>query len=259
MTNPFTHYISLGDSISIDLYPALDAAERLGLPEDAPEIQRLGAASLFVENDSAFWPGWEYDDLMQFVPALERVSFLAEDGATTWDVLERQLPDFEPGDECTLVTLTAGGNDLLRMLGAGEGVRGREEVVRAVPRNLREIVRRLRARRPDVTIVLGTIYDPTDGTDLLPPERGMGRMTTEGIWLRETNEAIREIARETGVMLADIHRHFLGHGWQSEESWYWPGLVFEPSAKGASEVRRLWLHAVHEVREVVFENRRRLV
>lgn len=255
MTKPYTSYIALGDSISIDDYPRLEASAKFGVPCDSPIVQGLGAASLLAANRDDVWFEFEGHDLRYHDRGTADWLNLAVDGATTWSVLEGQIPYVRRSEERTLVTLTAGGNDLLRILHAGAEVLGREQVVRAVPRNLREIIRRVKARRPNSTVVLGTIYDPTDGTNLLPPHMGSEPLPLEGSWLRETNDAIRGIANGNDVRLADIHRHFLGHGWQSEECWYWSGLIFEPSAKGASEVRRLWLEAGGVERGAIVERR----
>ncbi len=65
-------------------------------------------------------------------------------------------------------------------------------------------------------------------------------------FLDEVNGVIRGLAgRLRGVRLADAHAHFLGHGARREgdEPWYWPRSMIEPSARGASEIRRLWLGA----------------
>ena len=41
-------------------------------------------------------------------------------------------------------------------------------------------------------------------------------------------------------------RHFLGHGMSAEESdrWYWRRSLIEPNARGASEIRHVWLDAL---------------
>jgi hypothetical protein len=45
-----------------------------------------------------------------------------------------------------------------------------------------------------------------------------------------------------GVILADVHRHLLGHGMTAAEPdrWYWRRNPIEPGARGASEIRRVW-------------------
>jgi len=50
------------------------------------------------------------------------------------------------------------------------------------------------------------------------------------------------------VLLADVHARFLGHGVSVEEQqrWYWSRSPLEPNARGASELRHLWLETLLE-------------
>jgi len=107
----FARYVALGDSISIDDYPSLDLGTRL-TGEPAEEV---GAASLLYRNRDDLWPEFAGRDLSKRWPGIEYLDHTA-DGATTWNVLEAQLPNLPRDDgEPTLVTLTAGGNDLLQL------------------------------------------------------------------------------------------------------------------------------------------------
>lgn len=114
----FRRYIALGDSMSIDDYPGFDHAERLGQTGSSPG---LGAASLLYQNQDAVWPEFVGADLASRCPGL-RASREAFDGATTQGVIDLQLPSVETEKDGldTLVTLTAGGNDLLRLLGQSQ-------------------------------------------------------------------------------------------------------------------------------------------
>ena len=51
------------------------------------------------------------------------------------------------------------------------------------------------------------------------------------------------------VLLADLYAHFLGHGVSAPEAerWYWKRSLIEPNARGASEVRHLWLATLRAV------------
>jgi hypothetical protein len=62
------------------------------------------------------------------------------------------------------------------------------------------------------------------------------------------NDYIRESARKKNALLADVHKHFLSHGLSAPpaERWYWEPNPIEPSARGASEIRRLWVQALQE-------------
>ena len=112
----FSHYIALGDSMSIDLYPALDAGEidvAVALERDATagRVAALGAASLFYRNDEGRWPEEIGNDLVSRFPAIEFANF-AMDGATIGDVFGEQLPQLIESEEPTLLTLTIGATDL---------------------------------------------------------------------------------------------------------------------------------------------------
>jgi lysophospholipase L1-like esterase len=244
----FRRYIALGDSISIDLYPARDLQaadpERCG-PELRPA---LGAASLFHLNDDEIWPEFRGRDLSTLVPEIRfrnnhgfggpssyPSDNLTTDGATITGTLQLQLPNVERNDEPTVVTMTVGGNDLLQGINTGEDPT--PQMIAHLPRLLEELFR----RRPNATVLLGTVYDPSDGTRCL----GGQHLPEQHRWLVTYNAAIREVvAGDERIRLADIEHHFLGHGERAEDRWYWSGLIFEPNARGASEVRRIWLETL---------------
>ena len=230
------HYLALGDSMTIDLYPGQDAYERWGI-----QARGLGAGSLLHRNDDELFPEFRGRDLRTLRPELAFLD-LSSDGATIDTVLERQLGRAaELGGDVAVATLTVGGNDLLLSLS-----RDRQAVLAAVRRvqaDYRALVPRLRAAMPRAELVLTTVYDPTDGTGCLPPHPE--RLPIE--LLKEANETIREVAEATdGARLADAHIAFMGHGVTvaPEDRWYWPRMIIEPSARGASELRRLWLEAL---------------
>ena len=226
---PFTDYIALGDSISIDVYPAADAERRFA---GRFSTDRLGAASLLVKNDDKLWPEFRGRELN-----ITLTDYTA-DGATT-DSLLRQVERIEPSDARTLVTITAGGNDLLGSIGS----RGPNPAPQ-IAEKLRRSIDRVLEERPNATILVGTVYDPSDGTNVLD---GRGRLDREAEWLADYNDRIRNlVATDERLKLADIQKHFLGHGLTAPESerWYLRESIIEPSARGASEVRRLWLEAI---------------
>lgn len=240
MTNQtFTRYIALGDSISIDVYPAADAERRHA---GRFTTDRLGAASLLVRNDDRLWPEFRGRDLsalqpyIAFDPARDD---LTADGATTESLL-RQVERIERSDERTLVTITAGGNDLLGAIGSSGASPAPEIMSR-----LCKAAERVLELRPNAVVVIGTVYDPSDGTKRLP---GYSRsLDREDTWLTEYNERIRRfVTTDRRLRLADVHHHFRGHGLTApvEEQWYLRESVIEPNARGASEVRRLWLEAI---------------
>src|SRR5688500_4493956 len=113
----FSHYIALGDSMSIDLYPALDAgatevAVALEWNSRAGAVAPLGAASLLHRNADDRCPEFAGDDLVSRWPEIGVLN-VAEDGATIGDGFGSQLPQIGESEEPTLMTLSVGGNDLL--------------------------------------------------------------------------------------------------------------------------------------------------
>lgn len=236
-------YLALGDSMSIDLYPVLDLRDRERIPRDASPA--AGAASLLHQNDDELWPEFRDRDLATRQPRL-RILDACMDGATIGHTADFQLPDIgEQLDSAVrVVTLTAGGNDLLG--GVYYDIGGLGRVVEESIRGYGDLVERIARRFPAAAIVLTTVYDPTDGTGNLP---GLSELVGElPLELLDTfNDAVRELAaRVDRCLLADVHHHFLGHGLQAaeQERWYWNTSLIEPGARGASEIRRVWLEAL---------------
>ena len=232
----FRPYIALGDSMSTDHYPTCDVRD-LDLPPD--RLDPLGAAALLHRNDDVRWPEFRGRDLEHRSPGVEFLN-LAEDGAMIDDVTTEELARLgrDSDDPDILLTLTAGGNDLLDALAADRQL---DKAVREIGRHYTELVESVREELPHATLVLTTVYDPTDGTGRLPGLEAYGPLPLE--YLRQFNDHVRETARTTpGTALADVHRHFLGHGVAAaeQERWYWRRNLIEPNARGASEIRRVW-------------------
>ena len=239
MSHSFSRYVALGDSISIDLYPAFDAQTRdLG----DSNLVGLGAASLFFSNRDDVWPDFADSGLTSHYAGIEKYDGTA-DGATTESVLEGQLAQLpkDDGGE-TLITVTAGGNDLLLLIDGDEAER--EPGTRQAIANVGAILKALRSHFSRATILLGTVYDPTDGT----ADLGDG-VVRDKDWelLGIFNEAITNLAAANKCLVADLHGEFFGHGLTEPESadrWYWDLAIIEPNARGASEVRRVWLECL---------------
>jgi hypothetical protein len=232
-------YVALGDSISIDDYA--------GGPG-------CGAASLLHENTLRF-PEFDGKDLSSRLSGI-RLELLAADGATAPDVAGlqvRNLPGL--GGDIAVATLTCGGNDLLRIYGADLQVG--EVAAQELREYLDEILDALRSQAADGAIVIvGNIYDPTDGTG--DPDLFGGVPWPDGMQILDLmNEAIEEKADEYDALLADIHSHFLGHGVAAEDPGHpyhnpddpthWYEHVIEPNWRGASEVRRVFWQRVEQV------------
>ncbi|HEV2774021.1 MAG TPA: GDSL-type esterase/lipase family protein [Solirubrobacteraceae bacterium] len=231
-------YVALGDSISIDLYA--------GGPG-------RGGASLLARNRDDDFPDWAGRDLATTRPELE-FALLATDGATTASLLGGQLPRLESTDVAPrVVTLTIGGNDVLAAYGNTPAAR---EIVSVVRERVGEALERVNALvAPGDPIVVGTVYDPSDGTAEawrvgLPPWPDVVEV------LAELNAALRAVAVEHGAVVADIHGHFLGHGLnagnpakskarpRNRSLWYCN--IIEPNAWGADAVRGAFWAALQQ-------------
>jgi len=236
---PFTLYVALGDSMSTDHYPTCDVRDL-----DAPpaRLDPLGAAALLHRNDDR-WPEFRGRDLETLSGDVELLN-VAEDGAMIDDVATEELSRLgrDNGDPDILLTLTAGGNDLLDALGAGRRL---QSAITLAARRYIDLVETVREELPRATLILTTVYDPTDGTGRLPGLEAYGRLPLE--LLERFNQQIRETAEAMPrVALADVHLHFMGHGVtaREEERWYWRRNMIEPNARGASEIRRVWWEAL---------------
>jgi lysophospholipase L1-like esterase len=231
-------YAALGDSISIDLYA--------GGPG-------RGGASLLARNRDDDFPDWRGHDLATARPELG-FALLATDGGTTASVLDAQLPRLaSSGAVPRIVTLTVGGNDVL---GAYGDTRRALDVVGVVRARVGRALDRLHGLvPPGDPIVVGTVYDPSDGTGEtwrvgLPPWPEVVHV------LAELNAALREVAGEHAAAVADVHGRFLGHGLRAGDPgqgdprpgnralWYCD--VIEPNAWGADAVRGAFWAALPE-------------
>jgi lysophospholipase L1-like esterase len=184
--------LALGDSISIDDYTGVRGG---GAPTQL--ARRLG---------------------------LELVD-LTRDGNTTQGVLSDLAR--APG-AADVVTLTAGGNDLL----VGEAPR-------AILHRLDQIAQRIRPLGGRV--VINTVYDPSDGdNDVGQRELGLSRLAVTQLRrrLNALNRGIRNLAGEYGFVLADLEELFHGHGVASDDPWF--VQVIEPNLAGATAIADHW-------------------
>ena len=231
-------YAALGDSISIDHYA--------GGPG-------RGGASLLAHNRDDDFPQWRGRDLATLHPNLD-YRLLATDGGTTSTLLDSQLPRLEASAIApNLVTLTIGGNDILAAYGDTQRA---QQIMSVVRSRVGQALVRLRSvlRRHSDPMIVGTVYDPSDGTGDaqrvgLPPWPQVVDV------LAELNAKLREVAADHGARVADIHGYFLGHGLRAgnpaqadprpanRDLWYCN--IIEPNAWGASAVRAAFWDAFH--------------
>ena len=246
--------------MSIDLYPALDAGEvdvavALERVTSAGRVAPLGAASLLYKNSEERWPDDIGNDLDSMFPGIEPAN-LATDGATIGEVFGEQLTRLEDSTDQLLITLTVGGNDLLSAFGNRQRRDLLEKIVDDVAEAYDFLVDMVRGRFPNATLILTTVYDPSDGTGRITGVHEQGPALPLDI-LDRLNDHIRALGTGTpNVLLADAHRHFLGHGVTAADAdrWYWKRSLVEPNARGASEIRRVWMEALTAA-EVLEEER----
>jgi predicted NBD/HSP70 family sugar kinase len=149
------------------------------------------------------------------------------------------------------VTVTIGGNDVLAAYGDTAAAR---QVVRRVAGCVDEALTALRrSLAPPGQVVVGTVYDPSDGTGDadrlgLPP-------WPDGVAaLAELNEALRDVAARHGAAVAEIAERFHGHGVlagdpaqphpRPAQRALWFCDVIEPNAWGAGGVREAFWNAL---------------
>ena len=185
-------YLALGDSISIDDYTG---------------VRGGGAASQLARKLGA--------DLID----------LTRDGNTTQGVLGDLAGAPAAAD---VVTLTAGGNDLL----SGDSPH-------AILRRLQQIADRIQPL--GARVIINTVYDPSDGdNDVGRRELGLSRLAAIELRrrLNTLNRGIGTLAAERGFLLADLERLFHGHGVASNEPWF--VHVIEPNLAGATATAEHW-------------------
>jgi lysophospholipase L1-like esterase len=183
-------YAALGDSMSIDDYA--------GGPG-------RGAASLLWRNRDRDFSAWAGRDLTTRDPTA-RLALLASDGATSTTVAGEQLGRLRRLQRTpTLATVTMGGNDLLAAYGDATASR---RAIRTVVDNGRVVLATLRALMgAQAPIMVATVYDPSDGSG------DAGRLGLPA-WpealelLAELNRALRTLAKDHQVLVADVHAAF---------------------------------------------------
>jgi hypothetical protein len=204
-------------------------------------------AGLLAENDDALFPDFAGRSLGEVVQ-LGRGgnSFRSTARSNEPPDLESHHPD--------VVIVELGSNDLmgvfLRMV--------RSETLRAdfSPEmdEIRTDARAVFATMPGGARVFVTnVYDPTDGqgdvaelaSKLIPPGLGIDvSVLTPELTLAviaEGNRIIEEEAAAIGADVVDIRAHFLGHGFHASGDDKWMRGIFDPTLRGAHELRRvLW-------------------
>ena len=103
-------------------------------------------------------------------------------------------------------------------------------IVRDIAEGYDFLVESLRRARPRSTLLVTTVYDPSDGTRRIPGVSDeSGDLPLEA--LHELNDRIRAVAvRTPATAVADAWGHFMGHGVTAAEAdrWYWKRSWIEP-------------------------------
>jgi lysophospholipase L1-like esterase len=248
----FREYVALGDSYSIDLYPALDAGKTdvsvaLERVESAGTVAPLGAASLFFRNDDETHPDESGNDLSSMFPGIA-FRKLATDGATIGDVFGEQLAQLGESDESTLITLTLGSEDLFSAFSRSPKKVLLDQIVADLVEAYDLLVSAIRAARPNATVILTTLTDPSDRTGRIAGVLDDVDKLPLGA-LDSFNQNVRKLGSGGAqIHVADAYGHFLGHGATvgEEHRWYWRRSPIELNAAGANELRKLWLEALRE-------------
>lgn len=214
----FDHYLAFGDSMSIDEYAG----------------PQLGAASLLHRNREDFWPEFDRLDLVSLNPRCG-LTRLACNGATLSGVW-KQWTEAPKVEGRLLVTVTVGGNDVLTGLGQTENqvgyACGNYFGAEPVPgfaqwqESFQRWLEQVEETYPDGLIVVGNVYDPTDGNGAY--HQGLETM----------NDLLRRVTTQRGLPLADIQAHFRG---QVAE---WVYREIEPTQRGSSEIRRVFWETI---------------
>ncbi len=245
----FARYLALGDGLSADLTPALDLKVTdisVALERDARsgEVPPVGAASLLFENDGDRYPDYIGDDLRSLTGCDEIVR-LCTDGASLGDIFDEQVIDLESSDLPTLITMTAGAIDLLSAVATKPAPARMDAIVRDAVSGVIALAETLHSRFSDLTLVLTTLPDPTDGLGIFTDERDGVAVPASALLL--FNSLLRERgAALPGTLVAEAHAAFLGHGLTAPEAerWFWRRSPHEPSALGAAGLRDCWMRTL---------------
>jgi hypothetical protein len=225
-------YSALGGSMSVDDYPIFDLVE-----QTKQSYKRVGAASLLYRNNDQLWPEFTGRDLVH--AGYDSCEIYAQDSARMPDVLGDQLPLVNPATD--LITLTIGGGDLLYILHRFHHTDEIKAEANLLPDEYAWVVDRIHLHAPGATIICTSVYDATDRTGSL------GNLKIPVDLLYDWNASIKKCSEQRPfTRFADVAKHFAGHGATAagEDRWFWKGGMIEPSARGASEIRRVWLETL---------------
>lgn len=245
-------YLALGDSISIDDYP-----------DEEAKSEGNGAASLLAKKLAA-------------QGMFKKFYNFTADGATISNIYHLQLlPSTKllRKDEKILITLTAGGNDVsfksmrLKAQKNTDAVNARkfDEMMTEIMHDYANLVIATRKMYPNSTIIVNSLYDPTDGTGKLPDSCGLWADIAP-LYSRGRRELGRFVKNWCSslqfTLVADIFALFDGHGMaiDNKNMMYYNDFLIEPGYTGAQKIANLWYnlyisHLAAEHGEIVKNDR----
>ena len=227
--------VALGDSILSDCYPG----------------PAQGAASLVFQNIDHKFSEFRGRDLKHRFPDGQFLN-LTRSGFVLNDVLQ-SCTNIPNRAQVQVLLLSVGGNDVLG------GLLGSEAAWADWHQQFLSLVMGLRQRFGSKTLVC-SLYDPTDGTGVLPSAIASGTSPQTAplvlkklALLERMNLLLRDVAHQADSGYVDIYRHFLGHGSSRLDQngraleGYWFQRDIEPSSTGASETRRVILQCLESL------------
>jgi lysophospholipase L1-like esterase len=236
--------VVLGDSISAGL---------------GASKKSLSYAALLVQNDDAVYPKTDTWDLTSLFEQTPSVISMATPGATSTDVLNKQLPALatqlgNTPQPHTLVIMTAGGNDAMN------GIFNMASLTETVIQNLTQTIAFFNNKQlfPNgATLFISDMYDPTDGENTAPG--CFGNLTLPNFAKNVDTWHTRYIALESqsNVRIIPSLEAFRGHGFNYNKStnpyydttdatrWFDNDCI-HPNDRGHFELRGLFFHRIAE-------------
>ncbi len=164
-----------------------------------------------------------------------------------------------------IVVMTSGGNDLIHSYGKqppregamyGAGFEQAKPWIASFEKRYDRMIAKVTTHFPDgCEIYVGTIYDPSDGTGVLP-YTGLPAWPDAPKILASYNDIIRRLpSRFKNVHVVEIHDAFMGHGLHSSHFWeacydkadphcWMFDNIEDPNERGYDAIRRLFLNCI---------------
>ncbi len=131
------------------------------------------------------------------------------------------------GADLQLVTITLGGNDILKLQNQGNADRqaGLDRFRSSYPAAINDVMQALGDLKP--TVVVTTYYDLTEGDPQVK--------NTDAWWVAQFNDVIKSTAQQNGLKVADVEADFRGH----IQNFTWYPLDVHANNDGHAEIAKL--------------------